>query len=165
MVGHALRAFLVFGLLLLLTHVILVRITSSSLTSSPFSLLPGFKPPGDQAPLHVSAPEPAQAFALVERHAATGAVVASAPTRPKDTCEEQAEFERRILESPDVESFFQSRVTGTGSGECSKEDEACHLGPATLGGRVVFAETATPGADAGFLPGIFDGGDGALSAF
>lgn len=113
----------------------------------------------------MSAPEPAQAFALVERHAATGAVVASAPTRPKDTCEEQAEFERRILESPDVESFFQSRVTGTGSGECSKEDEACHLGPATLGGRVVFAETATPGADAGFLPGIFDGGDGALSAF
>lgn len=160
MVGHALRAFLVFGLLLLLVHVILVRITSS--TSAPDTVRP-FKSKG--APLPASSPLPAQAFTVAERDASTGGVITSAPTRPVDVFEDQAEFERRILESPDVESFFQSRVTSCSGDAGGRDDEACRLGPATLGGRVVFAEAATPGADAGFLSGIFDGGNGAFSAF
>ena len=155
MVGNALRAFLVLGLLLLLAHVILVRLLGPSSAAIsvlvPVAAAPSGAPP--PPPLKANA-APALAFTHVERDASTGGVIASAPTVPKDACADQADFEKRIQESPEVESFFRSRIVvdcarpGAGTG-----DGVGRAGPALLSGRGDGLGIPTSG-----LPGMFDGG-------
>lgn len=171
MLGNALRGFLVLGLLLLLAHLVLIRLVTGDPGKTASSDFPGshgptqptHQPhppvfPGTTVPALALAPAPATAFTVATRDPGTSGMIVAAPTTPKTVCEDNADFERRILESPDVESFFRSRIVV----DCAQPGAGANYhaigqaGPAILSGR---GDGAGPARTASaFLPGIFDGG-------
>jgi len=151
MVADALRGFLVVGLLVLLAHVLLVRVTRSD----------GFVDAAC-APA-VERPEPA----------ASALPVLPAPPAPAPSPVAPGPGGGDLdLDSPDLDSFFKARIF-----DCAKAgskavvvDEPCRAGPATLGGPILLGEADGSGALNGgdFMDGIApfsaDGGGG-MSAF
>lgn len=145
MVANALRGFLVLGLLVLLAHVVLVRVTVD-----PFAVAAAV------AALPAPAPSPCAAPPCAA---------------PLASAKEDADFD---IDSPDLDSFFKSRITDCASQSVAQRgvgvaDEPCRPGPATLGAPIVRGEADGSGVLNGgdYMDGIapFDAFGGGLSAF